>query len=125
MLGRRTSAARCDRSLPTRVRCSVLLTALSLRRVLVLNAAMDTSLDRFTQLRPRVLGVAYRMLGSMAEAEDVAQEVWLRWNGTDRDAIENLEARWSPPPPVSPSTSCASPAAPASTTWASGCPNRC
>jgi RNA polymerase sigma-70 factor (ECF subfamily) len=53
---------------------------------------MDTSLDHFTQLRPRVLGVAYRMLGSMAEAEDVAQEVWLRWNGTDRDAIKNLEA---------------------------------
>ncbi len=74
------------------MRCSVLLTALSLRRVLVLNAAMDTSLDRFTQLRPRVLGVAYRMLGSMAEAEDVAQEVWLRWNGTDREAIENAEA---------------------------------
>lgn len=71
---------------------SLLLKALSLRRALVLNAAMDTSLDHFTQLRPRVLGVAYRMLGSMAEAEDVAQEVWLRWNGTDRDAIENLEA---------------------------------
>lgn len=53
---------------------------------------MDTSPDLFTSLRPRVLGVAYRMLGSMAEAEDVAQEVWLRWNGTDRAAIENAEA---------------------------------
>lgn len=53
---------------------------------------MDTTTDTFTSLRPRVLGVAYRMLGSMAEAEDVAQEVWLRWNGTDREAIENAEA---------------------------------
>jgi RNA polymerase sigma-70 factor (ECF subfamily) len=58
----------------------------------MLNAAMDTSPDLFTSLRPRVLGVAYRMLGSMAEAEDVAQDVWLRWNGADRDAIENTEA---------------------------------
>lgn len=53
---------------------------------------MEPSPDLFTPLRPRVLGVAYRMLGSMAEAEDVAQEVWLRWHGTDRDVIENAEA---------------------------------
>lgn len=59
---------------------------------LVLNAAMDDATARFNQLRPRVLGVAYRMLGAMPEAEDVAQEVWLRWNGTDRTVIENAEA---------------------------------
>jgi len=53
---------------------------------------METLPDLFTPLRPRVLGVAYRMLGSMAEAEDVAQEVWLRWHGTDRSAIVNAEA---------------------------------
>lgn len=53
---------------------------------------MEPVPDLFTPLRPRVLGVAYRMLGSMAEAEDVAQEVWLRWHGTDRDVIENAEA---------------------------------
>ena len=53
---------------------------------------METLPDLFTSLRPRVLGVAYRMLGSMAEAEDVAQEVWLRWHGTDRSAIANAEA---------------------------------
>ena len=59
---------------------------------LVLNAVMDDATARFNQLRPRVLGVAYRMLGTMPEAEDVAQEVWLRWNGTDRTVIENAEA---------------------------------
>ncbi len=59
---------------------------------LVLNAAMDDATTRFQQCRPRVFGVAYRMLGSLAEAEDIAQETWLRWNGTDREVIENDEA---------------------------------
>lgn len=58
----------------------------------VLNAAMDDATARFQQHRPRVIGVAYRMLGSLAEAEDIAQETWLRWNGTDRAVIENDEA---------------------------------
>ena len=58
----------------------------------VLNDVMDSATQRFNLHRPRVLGVAYRMLGSLAEAEDVAQEVWLRWHGTDRDIIENDEA---------------------------------
>lgn len=53
---------------------------------------MDDTTARFQQHRPRVIGVAYRMLGSLAEAEDVAQDTWLRWNGTDRSVIENDEA---------------------------------
>ncbi len=46
----------------------------------------------FDTLRPRLQGIAYRMLGSVAEAEDVVQDTWLRWHGTDRDAIDNAEA---------------------------------
>lgn len=46
----------------------------------------------FDQLRPRLLGIAYRMLGSVAEAEDVVQDAWLRWHGTDRAVIANAEA---------------------------------
>ncbi len=46
----------------------------------------------FDQLRPRLEGIAYRMLGSMAEAEDVVQDAWLRWHGTDRAQIDNAEA---------------------------------
>lgn len=46
----------------------------------------------FDTLRPRLQGIAYRMLGSVAEAEDVVQDAWLRWHGTDRDAIDNAEA---------------------------------
>ena len=66
--------------------------ALPVPGALVLNAAMDDATARFQQQRPRILGVAYRMLGSVSEAEDVAQEVWLRWHGADRQAIENDEA---------------------------------
>ncbi len=42
--------------------------------------------------RPRLLGLAYRMLGSLADAEDVVQDAWIRWSGTDRDAVENPAA---------------------------------
>ncbi|HEX9316214.1 MAG TPA: sigma factor, partial [Actinomycetota bacterium] len=33
----------------------------------------------FERARPRLLGLAYRMLGVMADAEDIVQEAWLRW----------------------------------------------
>jgi RNA polymerase sigma-70 factor (ECF subfamily) len=46
----------------------------------------------FDKLRPRLQGIAYRMLGSVAEAEDVVQDAWLRWNSTTRETIENAEA---------------------------------
>ncbi|HEY0332119.1 MAG TPA: RNA polymerase sigma-70 factor [Stenotrophomonas sp.] len=53
---------------------------------------MEDPTDLFTRLRPRLLGVAYRMLGSLAEAEDVVQDVWLRWHGADQAQIDNAEA---------------------------------
>lgn len=46
----------------------------------------------FNQLRPRLQGIAYRMLGSSAEAEDVMQDAWLRWHAADLDALNNSEA---------------------------------
>ena len=49
-------------------------------------------IDVFEAARPRLLGLAYRMLGTIADAEDVVQEAWLRWDGTDRDAIERPDA---------------------------------
>jgi RNA polymerase sigma-70 factor (TIGR02957 family) len=46
----------------------------------------------FTRVRPRLFGIAYRMLGSAAEAEDLVQEVWLRWQQCDRAAVVNPPA---------------------------------
>jgi RNA polymerase sigma-70 factor (ECF subfamily) len=46
----------------------------------------------FTSLRPRLFGIAYRMLSSATEAEDLVQEVWLRWQTTDRRAVVNPAA---------------------------------
>ncbi|GHB27368.1 RNA polymerase sigma24 factor [Streptomyces viridiviolaceus] len=47
----------------------------------------DTATDVFEEHRPVLLGVAYRMLGRLADAEDVVQEAWLRWSGADRDGV--------------------------------------
>lgn len=46
--------------------------------------AADTATDVFEAHRPVLTGVAYRMLGRFADAEDVVQEAWLRWAGDDR-----------------------------------------
>lgn len=46
----------------------------------------------FTQVRPRLFGIAYRMLGSVTEAEDLLQDVWLRWQAYDRSTVANPEA---------------------------------
>jgi RNA polymerase sigma-70 factor (ECF subfamily) len=46
----------------------------------------------FDPLRPRLVRIAYRMLGSVADAEDVVQEAFLRWFDADRDAVREPEA---------------------------------
>jgi len=46
--------------------------------------------ERFEEDRPRLRGVAYRMLGSLSEAEDAVQEAWLRLNRIDTATVENL-----------------------------------
>ncbi|WNC91332.1 RNA polymerase sigma-70 factor [Paraburkholderia sp. FT54] len=53
---------------------------------------MDDDVRAFNGLRPRLQKIAYRMLGSVAEAEDIVQDVWLRWHATAREAIDNAEA---------------------------------
>ncbi|WBB61400.1 RNA polymerase sigma-70 factor [Streptomyces sp. WMMC500] len=46
----------------------------------------------FERYRPVLLGLAYRLLGSMWDAEDVVQEAWLRWEHTDQDAVREPHA---------------------------------
>ena len=52
----------------------------------------DWLVDRFEEQRPRLRAVAYRMLGSLSEADDAVQEAWLRLSRSDADAIDNLGA---------------------------------
>src|SRR5712672_3414551 len=54
--------------------------------------AQDDGLGVFFGVRPRLFGIAYRMLGSAAEAEDVVQDVWMRWQSTNRKVVENPPA---------------------------------
>lgn len=49
--------------------------------------ALDEAVSVFVELRPRLFGIAYRVLGSTVEAEDVVQEVWLRWQKADRSVV--------------------------------------
>jgi RNA polymerase sigma-70 factor (ECF subfamily) len=49
--------------------------------------ATDTVTDVFEEHRPVLTGVAYRMLGRTADAEDVVQEAWLRWSAQERDDV--------------------------------------
>jgi RNA polymerase sigma-70 factor (ECF subfamily) len=49
--------------------------------------ASDDGVAVFESVRPRLFGIAYRMLGSASEAEDIVQDAWLRWQGTDRSAV--------------------------------------
>jgi RNA polymerase sigma-70 factor (TIGR02957 family) len=51
-----------------------------------------TAHEHFMTVRPRLFGIAYRMLGSATEAEDVVQDVWLRWQDVDTDLVESPAA---------------------------------
>ena len=52
----------------------------------------DDGLAAFMSLRPRLFGIAYRMLRSAAEAEDVVQDVWVRWQTADRSVVRDAAA---------------------------------
>ena len=47
--------------------------------------------DAFAACRPRLLGIAYGLLGELTEAEDAVQDAWLRWQAADREAVRNAE----------------------------------
>ncbi len=51
-----------------------------------------TPLDRFERERPRLVGLAYRMLGTVADAEDVVQDAWFRWQAAPPGTVDRPEA---------------------------------
>jgi len=53
---------------------------------------MDDRTTVFTRHRPRLFGIAYRMLGSKADAEDMLQEAYLRWHRADAERVQTPEA---------------------------------
>lgn len=53
---------------------------------------MDNRAETFQQNRPKLYGIAYRMLGSKADAEDMLQETYLRWHQADADRVRIPEA---------------------------------
>jgi len=53
------------------------------------NTVADDGLSTFMRLRPRLLAIARRMLGCAAAAEDIVQDVWLRWQRTDHRAVRD------------------------------------
>ena len=52
----------------------------------------ETDTASFQSARPRLFGIAYRVLGSASEADDVVQETWIRWQGTDRSKVRDAAA---------------------------------
>lgn len=52
----------------------------------------DTHVAEFLDVRPQLFGIAYRMLGSVAEAEDIVQDAWIRWQRADRREVHNPAA---------------------------------
>jgi RNA polymerase sigma factor (sigma-70 family) len=54
-------------------------------------SAKNLLVERFEASRPRLRGVAYRILGSVSEADDAVQEAWLRLARTDADEVDNLD----------------------------------
>lgn len=48
---------------------------------------LERAAAEFEHARPRLFGIAYRMLGSIADAEDVVQEAWIRWQGVNRETV--------------------------------------
>src|SRR6185369_301731 len=59
---------------------------------LMADVTREDAAASFDPLRPKLMRVAYRMLGSVADAEDVMQEAFIRWMGADRGEVHEPEA---------------------------------
>lgn len=55
-------------------------------------SSADDGLPAFLSVRSRLFGIAYRMLGSAADAEDIVQDAWVRWQTADRSRVRDAAA---------------------------------
>lgn len=53
---------------------------------------LETAVAVFDAQRRRLFGIAYRMLGTVADAEDIVQDTWIRWQNTDRSRVQEPAA---------------------------------
>lgn len=53
---------------------------------------LTSAVETFAAVRPRLFGIAYRMLGTVADAEDILQDAWMRWQAYDRDSVREPAA---------------------------------
>jgi RNA polymerase sigma-70 factor (ECF subfamily) len=60
--------------------------------IAITNTIADEGLAAFLRVRPRLFGIAYRMLGRAAEAEDIVQDAWVRWQMSDRSLVRDAAA---------------------------------
>jgi len=51
-----------------------------------------TKSDEFEELRPMLFAIAYRVLGTAADAEDAVQDAWIRWASADRSEVADPKA---------------------------------
>jgi RNA polymerase sigma-70 factor (ECF subfamily) len=56
---------------------------------LALPAVSDADAESFAGVRPRLYGIARRVLGNPSDADDVVQDAWIRWHGTDRSKVRD------------------------------------
>ena len=58
-------------------------------RVSVVDVVPGSEVEDFESVRPRLFGIAYQMLGRVPDAEDIVQDVWIRWQGVDRAQVRD------------------------------------
>jgi RNA polymerase sigma-70 factor, ECF subfamily len=56
---------------------------------LTLDAVSESDTESFAGMRPRLFGIARRVLGNASDADDIVQDAWIRWQGTDRGQIRD------------------------------------
>lgn len=60
--------------------------------MIALTPVSEADAASFQSVRPRLFGIAYRVLGSANEADDVVQDAWIRWQHTDRSKVSDAAA---------------------------------